>query len=139
MNRIAILTSAIALLGAGNAFAFDAASGFGPSDAGDQPVPRFQTEALIDRSAVTASIGQAQGTVVRGPVGFSAAMGFGPSDADDQTAPRFQSRGAVDHSLVTASIGQPAPRAAAIGYSAATGFGISDADDQPVPRFQTAR
>ncbi len=42
MRNVAVLTSILAMLGAGNAAAFDAAQGFGPSDANDQPVPRFQ-------------------------------------------------------------------------------------------------
>ncbi|MCT7378009.1 hypothetical protein [Chelativorans salis] len=90
MHKIAVLTSALAMLGAGNAYALDAASGFGPSDANDQPAPRFQMDAQIDRSTVTASIGNASAPTIRGSAGFSAAQGFGPSDANDQSVPRFQ-------------------------------------------------
>lgn len=94
MRKVAILTSILAILGAGNAAAFDASRGFGPSDANDQPVPRFQAAPQVDRMA-TASIGDANRSFgfpsePRRPGGWSAAMGFGPSDANDRPVPRFQ-------------------------------------------------
>lgn len=57
MYKFLILTPVLVMLGAGSALAFDASRGFGPSDANDQPVPRFQTgtsdNRSVDRSAVT--------------------------------------------------------------------------------------
>ncbi|WP_159585717.1 hypothetical protein [Chelativorans xinjiangense] len=140
MYKIAVLTSALAMLGAGNAFAFDASRGFGPSDANDQPVPLFQMDNRVDRSTVTAGIGGSSGSTIRGPVGFSAAQGFGPSDASDQPVPRFQMGNGVDRT-VTAGIGNSSGSTirGPVGFSAAQGFGPSDASDQPVPRFQIAR
>ncbi|MCT9000145.1 hypothetical protein [Chelativorans intermedius] len=94
MYKILVLTPVIAMLGLGNALAFDAASGFGPSDANDEPVPRFQLADPVDRSVVTAGIatrasrGAAAGIERTGR--FSAAWGFGPSDANDEPVPRFQ-------------------------------------------------
>lgn len=103
--KVTILTSVLAILGAGNAAAFDAAQGFGFSDANDQPIPRYQRTTPIDGQAVTSSVGSASKSysystgAIRSSdylagtgkmVGFSAAQGFGPSDENDLPAPRFQ-------------------------------------------------
>lgn len=95
MRKIVMLTPILAMLGVGNAAAFDAASGFGPSDENDQPIPRFQIATPYDRSVVTSSVGSAGGsfgysTGTDTRVGFSAAQGFGPSNENDQPIPRFQ-------------------------------------------------
>ncbi|WP_163269547.1 hypothetical protein [Chelativorans alearense] len=100
MYKTIILSSLLGLLSVGNAAAFDAASGFGPSDGNDQPTPRFQVEGPVDRSAVTSGVasthrpyGYATGAAMDlsgGTPKFSAAQGFGPSDENDLPAPRFQ-------------------------------------------------
>ncbi|MCT7378011.1 hypothetical protein [Chelativorans salis] len=81
MRKVIILTSALALLGAGSAMA----QNFKVSDpnAGPDAYKEHQIKsAPVDR-VVTSGIGQSQ-------TGFSAAQGFGPSDASDLPAPRFQ-------------------------------------------------
>ncbi|MCT7374169.1 hypothetical protein [Chelativorans salis] len=103
MYKTIILSSIFAVLSVGNAAAFDAAWGFGPSDENDQPIPRFQVGESVDRSAVTSGVtntresyGYATGAAMNLSEGtgrtvkFSAAQGFGPSDEDDLPAPRFQ-------------------------------------------------
>ncbi len=95
MYKVVILTSVLAVLGAGNAAAVDAAWGFGPSEANSEPAPRFQIAPPVDRMVVTDSVGSASRSygfpAGNGQTaGFSAAEGFGPSDENDEPTPRFQ-------------------------------------------------
>lgn len=95
MAKLVILTSVLATLGAGNAAAFEAAWGVGPSEANSQPAPRYQIAPSLDRPVVTNSVGSTSGsygfsTGTGRSIGFSAAQGFGLSDENDEPTPRFQ-------------------------------------------------
>jgi len=89
MYKTIIDTSLFAVLGIGNAAAFNAASTFGPSEQND--LPNIHAGAQVDRSAVTSDVtgaqsyGYATGTAMKSGriVGFSAAQNFGPSDQND--------------------------------------------------------
>lgn len=98
MHKAVILTSVLTMLGVGNAAAFDASWGFGPSEANSEPAPRYQIAPSVDRTVVTDSIGSTSSTSrsygfptgAGRAVGFSAADGFGPSNENDEPTPRFQ-------------------------------------------------
>ncbi|WP_159592973.1 hypothetical protein [Chelativorans xinjiangense] len=92
MNKLAILASVLATLGVGNAAAFEAAWGVGPSEANSMPAPRYQMAPSVDRTVVTGSAYSSYGfSTGAGRSGrFSAADGFGPSDENDEPTPRFQ-------------------------------------------------
>jgi hypothetical protein len=97
MYKTIILSSVLAVLGVGNATAYDAASGFGVSEQND--LPSIHIPMPVDRSAVTSGVttarqsyGYATGTAVnpKRTAKFSAAQEFGPSEQNDLPAPHFQ-------------------------------------------------
>ncbi|MCT7377869.1 hypothetical protein [Chelativorans salis] len=145
MRKLLVLTSVLAILGAGNAFAFDASNGFRPSEQSDLTAPSFEVANPVDRT-VAANVQSESGShaVIARRVGWSAADGFGPTQRNDLTAPSFEIPSPVD-GAVTASIkskrGEQGSHAMAVkpaAWSAADGFGPSRHNDLPAPRFEVA-